>query len=350
MAEYRPGTMKHCVEPSFSMRLTRQFIRVTKARHDVSQDRVELLEKYDPDARIPVRVALRLLDAAVAATGDPDLGLRAALTTERGDFGLMELIGASSATYRELMDLLSRWIRLINDVLELHLECRDGRGIAELRSNVPVGRAATDFAVASVYLCFARRAPPERDKLWKEFWFTHEEPVETGLYEHVFGSGRVRFSAPLDGMVFDERLLDLSPSTADPKLHGLLRRLAEERIAELPPRKSFAQRVRVLVSRQLSGGDPSAEYIAQLLDVSRRTMTRRLKQEGTTFKDIVNDVRRGLARRYLAIEDLGVSQIAPRLGFSHSAAFHRAFRRWYDQTPAEYRRDYSVADARREPK
>jgi AraC-like DNA-binding protein len=112
--------------------------------------------------------------------------------------------------------------------------------------------------------------------------------------------------------VFDERLLDLSPSNAEPGLHDLLRRLAEERIAELPPAETLTQRVRVLVSKQLGEGHLSAQHVAQLLHMSRRTLARRLEHEGTTFKAVVDEVRRGLAQRYLAIDDLGVSEIAPR--------------------------------------
>lgn len=347
---YGAGNVWHCAEPSFSMRMVRPFLRVIREREDAPEARLELLEQCDPDARVPVRVAVRLLDDAVARTGDPDLGLRAALATERGEYDLLEFIASSSSTYRELISLISRYIRLLNDALELRVECCGGHGIAQLKSSVPVGRTGTDFGIASIYLCFARRASPERDRFWREFWFTHEEPADTRLYQRVFGAGRVRFSAPLDGMVFDEQLLDLSPSNADPRLHDLLCRLAEERIAKLPTAESLTQRVRVLVSQQLGEGHPSAQHVAGLLHMSRRTLTRRLDQEGTTFKAVVDRVRRELAQRYLAIENLGVSEIAPRLGFSDSAAFHRAFRRWCGRTPSDYRREYSVAAARRDPR
>ena len=342
--------MQHCSEPSFSMRTGRPFLRLLKGRQGVSQERIELLEKSDPDARIPLRVSLAMLDDAVAHTGDPDLGLRAALATEHGEYDLLEFVAASSATYRESISLMRRYIRLVNDALDLRVECRDGRGIAELKSSVPLGRTATDFVVATFYLGFVRRARSELTELWKEVWFTHEKPASTRLYTRVFGAARVRFSAPLDGLVFDERLLDLPTPDADPRLHQLLRHLAEERLAELPPAEALTQSVRVLVSQQLGGGDPSAQHVSQLLHMSRRTLTRRLEQEGTTFKAVVDDLRRGLAQRYLAIENFGVSEIAALLGFSDSAAFHRAFRRWCGQTPSDYRREHRIAAASRDPK
>lgn len=333
------------------MRTGRPFLRLLKGRHGLlSQEQFERLEQLDPDTRVPLRLSLTLLEAAVARTGDADLGLRAAFETERGEHDLIEFVAASSATYREALSLIRRYIRLVNDSLDLSFEYRDGRGIAQLESSVPLGRTATDFVVATFYLGFVRRTPPELQEMWKEVWFTHEEPADTRLYARVFGSSRICFSAPLDGVVFDERVLDCPTPDADSKLHELLRRLAEERLAELPPAEALTQRVRVLVSQQLGGGNPSAEQVAQLLSMSRRTLTRRLEQEGTTFKAIVDDLRLGLAQRYLAIENLGVHEIAALLGFSDSAAFHRAFRRWCGQTPSDYRREHRFEAARRDSK
>jgi AraC-like DNA-binding protein len=123
--------------------------------------------------------------------------------------------------------------------------------------------------------------------------------------------------------------------------------LAEERLAELPEAAATTQRVRVLASRELSGGEPTAEHVASLLHMSRRTLARRLEQEGTSFRSIMDDLRRGLAERYLALDDLGMSEIAVLLGFSDPAAFHRAFRRWCGQSPSEYRREHRLAAADR---
>ena len=77
---------------------------------------------------------------------------------------------------------------------------------------------------------------------------------------------------------------------------------------------------------------------AQLLQMSTRTLGRRLEQEGTTFSALLDDLRKRLALRYVATRDLGLSEIAFLLGFSQSGAFHRAFKRWTGHTPLEYRR------------
>ena len=119
--------------------------------------------------------------------------------------------------------------------------------------------------------------------------------------------------------------------------------MAEERVAELPLAAPLTQRVRVTIAAELRGGNPSVECVAQRLHMSRRTLARKLESEGTCFKAILDDLRRGLAQRYLVLDDLGVSEVAALLGFSDSAAFHRAFRRWCNQSPSEYRRAQRAA-------
>ena len=77
---------------------------------------------------------------------------------------------------------------------------------------------------------------------------------------------------------------------------------------------------------------------ARSLQMSPRTLGRRLQHEGTTFKHLLDDLRRRMALRYVDGQELGLSEIAFLLGFSQTAAFHRAFKRWTAQTPLEYRR------------
>ena len=81
----------------------------------------------------------------------------------------------------------------------------------------------------------------------------------------------------------------------------------------------------------------TAESIATTLHMSRRTMTRRLEEEGTTYKDLLDGVRKQLAVGYLTETSMGVGEVAFLLGFSQGPAFHRAFKRWTGETPMEYR-------------
>jgi AraC-like DNA-binding protein len=78
--------------------------------------------------------------------------------------------------------------------------------------------------------------------------------------------------------------------------------------------------------------------VAKALAMSRRTMTRKLEAEGTTFTALLDELRRNLALRYAASTDLLLTEVALLLGFSNAAAFNRAFKRWTGMAPIEYRR------------
>jgi AraC-like DNA-binding protein len=319
-------------DPTFSVRLCMPFLRVLARAGALSAEEVARLVPRDLEARISVSASLAMLDGAVALTGDPDLGLRAALDAEAGEYDLLEYLAGSATSIGESVPLLARYTRLLNDGLDITLEQVEGRAILRFASRVPLNRVAADFQLASFYRGFA----PEFSDSPAEIWLMHEAPADRTLSERAFSGASLRFSAPCDAIVFDAALLDRQVPK-DRKLHELLRRLAEERVAELPMAEPLTQLVRERLAAELAGGDPSAEHVAATLHVSRRTLVRRLELEGTHFKAVLDDLRSGLARRYLAVDRLSVSEVAALLGFSDAPAFTRAFRRWSGQSPSEYR-------------
>jgi predicted TIM-barrel fold metal-dependent hydrolase len=87
----------------------------------------------------------------------------------------------------------------------------------------------------------------------------------------------------------------------------------------------------------LATGHFSLEDAAHKLCMSSRTLGRRLSEEGTTFKNVVDDMRKAVALRYVAGHDLGLSEVALLAGFTETPSFYRAFRRWTGMTPSQYR-------------
>jgi AraC-like DNA-binding protein len=110
-----------------------------------------------------------------------------------------------------------------------------------------------------------------------------------------------------------------------------------ELLDRVPAMTSLSHRVRRLVAAGLSSGVDSQE-VARRLYMSRRTLHRQLTGEGTSFKALVDDLRRELATRYLSERRMAIAEIGFLLGFSEASAFHRAFKRWFGSTPAEHRR------------
>jgi AraC-like DNA-binding protein len=324
-------------QPCYSVRLLRPFGQLLRRYPGFPAELIAPLDELDSDERVPIAAVHELLRGTIEITGDHDIGLKAAREISIGDYGALEYVAGSAPNIGEALQVVGRYLPLVNDALEFTYRTEGEKAIVQLDSRVVLPRAAADFQSGAFHVACSFRRPSDPEVEF-EVLFTHARPERVDEYERTFAPGRLRFDAPFCGFVFDRRHLALPLHSADPKLHDLLRKHAEFLLAELPRADSQTGRVRDLIARELSGGNPSAELIAHELHMSPRTLGRKLEHEGTTFKELLDDMRRRSALRYVGAHDLGLTEIAFLLGFSQTAAFHRAFKRWTGQTPLEYRR------------
>ena len=261
------------------------------------------LSALDPDERVPVKVNLERLRGAVALTGDLDIGLKAAREVSIGDAGAIEHMASAAPNVRTAIEILGRYTPLINEALEFSLHIEGDRAIVRLDSLVTLERAAVDYQLGAFYVAALHRRPLGATLVF-DVLFTHARPERVDEYERTFAPGRLCFGAAFDGFAFDRRYLDLPLPSVDPTLHGVLRDHAERVLAALPRAQSFTEKVRGIVVLELASGNSSAARTAALLHVSRRTLGRKLRLEGTSFTELLEDVRRHAALRYVARRDL----------------------------------------------
>jgi AraC-like DNA-binding protein len=331
---YPPITTR---ELCYSARLVLPFVRVLKGYAQIPQQALVDLEALDPELRLPIKTVHDMLRMAVDLTGDYDLGLKAARQLTPGDHGALEYAARSAPTWRETLKCVGRYTRLLNDALRYSLR-EDGDWVhIQLESSVVMPRTAADFQSAAFHVS-SRFFWPKDSVPQLTVSFMHPRPSTIEEYERTFGSCTLQFQAPWSGFTLPRHYLDHPVVSADPNLHLVLRRHAEALLAELPRAKSVTERVRELVADELAGGPPNVARIAQRLSMTTRTLGRRLDEEGTSFRHVVDGLRQNLAVRYVSDASLPLSEVAFLLGFSQSAAFHRAFKRWTQQTPLDYRR------------
>jgi AraC-like DNA-binding protein len=323
--------------PCFVIRLVRPFVRLLRNDPRIPQEGLDELAAIDPDTRVPIATIHELLAGAELLINDPDLGLKAARLIEPGDYGALEYAARSAATWRDACDALGRYMRLVNDALRFSM-IEDGEVvIVRLDSTLVLPRISADFQAAAFHISGSHWWPPDLKPIY-EVLFTHPRPPDIREYERTFVDGKLRFDASFSGFVFQRAYLDLPMQGADPALHAVLRKHADAMLAELPRAETLTERVRDLLTKELAGGTPTLGHIARSVAMSERTLSRRLDEEGTNFKALLDDLRRRLSLRYVHKSELAFSEIAFLLGFSQTAAFYRAFRRWTGQTPLEYRR------------
>ncbi|HEX8686469.1 MAG TPA: AraC family transcriptional regulator, partial [Pyrinomonadaceae bacterium] len=293
----------------------------------------------DADNLIPFAKLIRLGECGARLTGDDAFGLHAGERTDARAYGLLGYLTLHSRTFGEALGSLIRFQQIRTDAVEFSLEA-----------------AGADAHLAYHYLA-ADAAPGERrqeseemlstmvrvgrgltgvDWAPREVHFEHARPKDISEHERIFRAP-VRFARPLTKLVFDSSILALPLVGADPALGSLLERQAEELLAKSPRRGAFAGRVRRLIKEGLPGGEARVGPASRRLGVSPRTLQRKLREEGTSFQELLEETQHALAEFYLRKPEVAICEVSYSLGFSQPSAFHRAFRRWTGLTPKEFR-------------
>ncbi|MFE1599765.1 AraC family transcriptional regulator [Methylobacterium sp. ID0610] len=170
----------------------------------------------------------------------------------------------------------------------------------------------------------------------EEVLLPRSEPPNTAPYASFFRAP-IRFEQEIAALVFPARLMKRSIEGADP----LVRASVEQRIRQLEAviPSDVTDEVRRLVRSVVTRKRIHKGQVAQSMAMHQRTLCRRLKAEGTSFRSVVNQTRLGIAKQLLADTTMSLAQIAATLEFSEPAAFTHAFRRWTGTTPSAWRKE-----------
>ncbi len=293
---------------------------------------------------IDVVTAERLLNAALQLKADPLLGLRAARHVQFPDFGLLGFISQSCANLGELLRLVAQYDCLLTDVTWLELEHRPGQALLHWKiryatRHPEVLRQVAESMLASLSL-LGRLLLNEPQDLLLAVHLQHAAPRNLQLlseYQQVFQCP-VYFDQAEYALVLSRQALEQPLRYANPALRDRLEQLAREQLQALQQGPSLSQQVLTLLRSYLRQGGLSRERVAAQLGLTARTLHRRLLAEGSSYQDILDDLRRELATQYLSQADFTVEDITQRLAFSESQSFIRWFRRHYGLPPGEYRR------------
>jgi len=160
----------------------------------------------------------------------------------------------------------------------------------------------------------------------------------------------VEFGAPTGQLVFSNKTLSLPLLTHDPRLLETLRPFCEEAARACGTRAgSLRAAVENEVQRLLPHGQVSAPTVAKVLALSVRSLSRKLSEEGTTFAEVVDQMRHSLALQYLKEPGITSAEIAWLLGYVGPTSFNHAFKRWTGRSPSAARNERAAASARRTP-
>lgn len=323
----------------YSMRLIRPFLQLLRRGSIIPAAILDRLAAHDSDERVLADTVHELLAGAVALTNDPTLGLKAARELSLGELGALEYAAGSARTARESLEVIGRYMHLLNDGLDVVISDDGDRVVVRMKNSLVFPRAAEDFALGAFRVPVQARMHEVEGPY--EVHFQHhgsDDAAQLNEYIATFPGAKICFGSAFTGFVLDRAHLIRELPTQDAQLHSVLRSHADQLLAALPKVETVTSRVRARLLEELRGGEPSATRVAKTLGMSSRTLARRLDDEGTSLKALLDDTRKSLALSYTKDSELLLADIALLLGFSHAAAFNRAFKRWTGVTPIDFRR------------
>ena len=287
------------------------------------------------DRRIPASKMRVLWQLAEEATGDEAFGLQAAEQLQPATLqGLGLAVLASSSIY-DVLRRLVRFSHVLSTGLEITLAERGEFVDLELvamgdEEPLPISQ---DFGIGVIVTLCRLTLGEYFSPL--EIRCRRPQPADPDRFSALLGS-RIEYGCDQMRMTFVRSDIVEQLASANPELAQVNDEQAETYLASFT-RVSTSRTVVGKIIEHLPDGPPSQKAIAEAMHVSNRTLQRKLREEGTSFLDLLQDARLSLAKKYLAQPQRSIVETAYLLGFSEPSTFSRAFKRWTGQAPVDYR-------------
>ena len=175
-----------------------------------------------------------------------------------------------------------------------------------------------------------------RSDLDLTFYFDYEEPNDVSVYRKYLGSN-IQFDKPFPQIRFPIQYLNLPLVFSNPVMQKFYVEQCEQLLKEMESNDDTVNHVKKLILAT-PGEFPNLDQVAEKMNISIRTLRRRLNAQNTSFQEILDEIREQIATKYLTTTHLTVEKVAQLVGYSDTSNFRRAFQKWTGLTPSDYRR------------
>lgn len=294
------------------------------------------------DLRIAHEHIAPLFKLARATTNDDNVGLHAGQEMKIQHVGILGLLALTCSRAKEAFDLHTRYQSLVGNGLDTRFHVEGGLTCMEL--SIPPGlphpsRQEYEYHLGGWFQLKDQVVGAEHKACRVEL--PYGRPANDDEQTALFGVSP-SYGHDVARIYFDSTYNELDLTTPDPQLKQILELQARKRLQELQGEQADTDpqlaEVKQLIANKLAWGAPSLEEIAEEMQVSRRTLQRQLDKRESSFKDLLDQVRKDLACKYIETPDLALLDVAFMLGFSEQSSFARAFKRWFGEAPGVYRR------------
>ncbi|WP_447592184.1 AraC family transcriptional regulator [Aquipseudomonas campi] len=303
------------------------------AHHGLSSSQL-----HDAHFQLDFNLFRQLIEDALAVSREPALGLLLGERLVINTHGVLGFAAQQSESLRQAIQLVQRYLAVRTTLFELEygqdeesqMACIRLRANFDLGDSAPTVLEAVMLSIRNIFDAITLGcARPKRVS------FPFPEPAYAHLATELFGC-EVAYGQPWAGFTLDAEQLDQPLKMADPSAFQEAEKICQRELEKLGAKVSTSAGVRrVMLEKQ--HGFPSLNVTARLFNLTPRTLHRRLLAEGTSFKEILEEVRHTLAVEHLKTTHLTMEEIAYTLGYTDLANFRRAFKRWEGIPPSIYR-------------
>ena len=289
------------------------------------------------DSQISLVQLERIFCNMCRSSRDPTLALRAGQYIHMMNYGIYGFALLSSVSLRDALNFSIKYHQLASPTAIMVLQERDGKARFSIEHALPSEKARlfnTEFQISIVYSLLIEASPA--DFKLKEVCIEHAAPEHRCFYEKLF-EAPVTFESDRTELVFSADMLEKPLSRGNLVTNKMMRSLCDRAMAELNTTDVFISELQGFIVSEPRAME-SAEYVAENLGMTSRTLRRKLAARDTSFRDLVASVRKTLAIEYLS-SSMSTEEIASRLAYGDAAAFRHAFKRWTGQAPNSYRKN-----------
>ncbi|MEQ9216548.1 MAG: AraC family transcriptional regulator ligand-binding domain-containing protein [Cyclobacteriaceae bacterium] len=269
----------------------------------------------------------------------PGFSVRVGSEMKIEDYGVLGLSWRTCTWAGEIFDRSERYMKLLSNTY--FFEVRKKGEFSDIllhrephRRGLELSNEATLSAIVVVL-----QAITETEIAPIEVNLKHNPPEDLSSHHRVFNCP-VLFNQPNYSITFKTKELETRTAKADHSINQfLVERVEEETNGIQVSGHKLTEDVEKLIREALPSGIPSIFQIGEHMGMSNRTLTRRLSENGVTFRDLIQKVQEEVSKKLLRYSDRSIAEIAFETGFSEQSAFNRAFKRWTDQSPVAFRND-----------
>lgn len=294
----------------------------------------------DAAARLPVAEVVALFEAAQTLSQRRDLGLEFARQVRPGTFQVLGYALMTCRTLGEAIALVPHFRRLVFDIgySEMRLHPQGDHVLLEWHVLQPQPAYSPVLAEALIASWFAfGRWMAGVDLPLRHVNFLHSAAGAGAQFERFFGCP-VAFGQTTNALVFDRALLDMPLVQADETVHLAMREQARAAMEKAFGKPDMGQQVRHALIPLMPKCEATLPHAARAMGIPARTLQRRLALENIAFGQVLDAVRKDLAKVYMRDASLSMLDVALLLGYAEQSSFTRAFRQWFGVNPLQWRR------------